>query len=75
MTDLIDNFQGKYEIKNGDHSPFAIENSTLNCDNKKLTDSIFILMDQLTKLISQQILIMQNQNELFKDFIKIKKAG
>ena len=44
-------------------------------DNKKLTDSIFILMDQLTKLISQQILIMQNQNELFKDFIKIKKAG
>ncbi len=75
INEFIDNSESKYEIKNGNNSPFAIENSNLSMHNEKLLDSVFKLVDQITKTTEQQILLMQNQNEVFKEFAKIKKSN
>lgn len=73
MSELLDNKEGKYQIKNGNNSPLAIENSTVSLQNEKLINAILKLVEQQTKANEQQILIMQNQNELFKEFSKNKK--
>ena len=75
INEFIDNAENKYEIKNGNNSPFAIDNSNLSLNNEKLLESVFKLVDQITKTTEQQILLMQNQNEIFKEFAKIKKSN
>lgn len=82
LNEFIDTAGSKYEIKNGDNSPFAIENSNLTLHNEKLLESVFKLVDQIVKIseqqnkiAEQQILLMQNQNEIFKEFIKSKKSN
>lgn len=76
LNELTENTNGNYEIKNGNNSPLnlAAENSTLILQNEKLVDTVLKLVEQVSKNNEQQILIMQNQNDLFKEFIKLKKA-
>ncbi len=75
IDDLIEKTSGNYEIKNGNNSPLnlAAENSTLILQNEKLVESVIKLAEQVNKNNEQQILIMQNQNELFKEVIKKSK--
>jgi hypothetical protein len=74
LNELLDISKSNYEIKNGNNSPMAIENSTLILQNEKLVEAVLKLTDQMTKNNEQQILMMQNQNEIFKEFVKLKKA-
>ncbi len=75
LDELIDDKNGKYEIKNGNNSPFAIENSTLILQNEKLLEAVLKLVEQVTKTNEQQILLMQNQNDIYLEFAKVKKAS
>lgn len=75
LNDLIEIKEGKYEIKNGNNSPFAIENSTLTLQNEKLLEAVLKLVEKVTKTNEQQILLMQNQNNIYIEFAKVKKAS
>jgi transcriptional regulator with XRE-family HTH domain len=68
LAELVEGKPSNYEIKNGDNSPLnlAAENSTLIMQNDKLIET-------QNKLAEQMIGIMQNQNDLFKEMIKLMK--
>ncbi len=76
LDELFDTSKSNYDIKNGDNSPLnlAAENSTLILQNEKLVEAVLKLADSVTKNNEQQILIMQSQNEIFREFAKFKKA-
>jgi transcriptional regulator with XRE-family HTH domain len=59
--------------KNSD-STFLIDNSALFIQNEKLLESVLKLVEQVSKTNEQQIMLMQNQNDIFKEFSKLRKA-
>ncbi len=73
VSELIDGKNNNIEIKNVSNSAISNENSTINLQNEKITDSLLSLTTQTIKLSDQIINLLQNQNELFKEMVKIQK--
>jgi transcriptional regulator with XRE-family HTH domain len=75
INELFDTASSNYDIKNGNNSPIAIENSTLILQSEKLIETVLMLAEQVAKNNEQQLLMMHNQNEILKEVVRLKKVS
>ncbi len=56
-------------------SGFSIKNNALALQNKNFLEVVLDLVQQITKINERQILMIQNQNKLISEIVKLKKLN